>query len=470
MPTLAWPPCLQRSPWVPKMTTHTRSYDNDLELGPNSMNNAKSTNGAEGDIITIPDEHEAALSPFARSNKIARSPTKATPTGAPPAMRSEKEHHRPELLALGAAIAELEKDMMDENRRTLTLPMRNAFKKLRKCYHALAKETPTKGGAECKDISTQTTPAKSSAGVAKRRISDEKPMPLSKRLARDLARPAKPVAQQTPRPTETPRGPKTPSERKVNEWQKVTKKKTSKRPDMRPRPDAIVIKAKEGTSYADILRKVKADDSLKLVGEAVARVRRTASGDLLLQLRGKSDQTANLCNSISNSLGAEIEVRALSHRTLIEIKHVDEVTSKEDVLEAVKALPDMDGIPLQGSINLRKAFGSMQVATLDLPVEAAKKLLLLGKVKIGWTVCPIREKTALTKCFKCLEFGHIARLCKNEDRSKLCRRCGKADHIARDCKNEPSCMFCIKSNAKETKHIAGSGRCPTLKKALDNKR
>lgn len=454
--------------------------------------NTKEPNTNE-EIITIPDDNEAA---FARTSKIARSPTTATLTGAPPAThtvappatptgaplatptgapastRAEKGHHRPEFLAMGAAIAELEKDMLDESRRSLTQAMKNAFRKLRNCYRILAKEPSAKNVANLKDDATQTTPAPSYAGAAKRRFSDEKPLPLPKR-PRDVAILLGPAEQKTPRSTGTPR-PRRPLERKENEWQKVTKKvaktKTSKKTEKRPRPDAIIIKAKEGTSYADILRKVKADDSLKSVGEAVARVRRTAGGDLLLQLKKTSGQTANLCSSISDSLGVEIEVRALSHKTLIEIKHVDEVTTGEDVLQTIRALPDMEGIPLEAVVNMRKAFGSTQVATLSLSAELAKRLLLLEKIRIGWTVCPIREKTMLTKCFKCLEYGHIAKLCRGEDRSKLCRRCGKADHIAKDCKNEPSCMFCIKNNAKETKYIAGSGRCPTLKKALDNKK
>lgn len=465
-------------------------------------------NQKDGEIIIV-DDIDAIPNPFVKLSRVARSPTTKTPTraptptsgapptpsngatmpkkngapppppltptgappptptGAPSAARTEIPHHRPEFLAMGAAIAELEKDMIDENRRSLTQAMKIAFRKLRSNYLTLAKEPPAKSGNACKDDTTQTTPLTFAAAAKRRNTDEKKPMPSSKR-PKEVTRLTKPAG--TLRSTDTPRRPTLPATSKENEWQKVARKKPKKKAEKRPRPDAIIIKAKEGTSYADILRKVKADESLKPVGEAVARVRRTAGGDLLLQLRGTGGQTANLRDTISNSLGAEIEVRAVSQRTLIEIRHIDEVTTGDDVLEAVKALPTMDGIPLEATIHMRKAFGSTQIATLSLPAELAKKLLLLGKAKIGWTVCPIREKRELMKCFKCLEYGHIAKLCRNEDRSKLCRRCGKADHIAKDCINEPACMFCIKNNAKETGHIAGSGRCPILKKALDNRK
>lgn len=411
-----------------------------------------------------------------RSNQ--QSPTRKT--ASPAAINAEssaataatrqpvKLHLSLEFLAIGEAIKELEKGMLDESRRTLTQSMRNEFRKLCESYLQLGEMSKAEKGVERQEKSAQTSPPLKNL-VSVKRKADDKPASTPKRN-KDSIRATKAGAQAIPT-AKTSGGPKTTADRKENEWQKVTRKTASKkRPFKKSRPDAIVIKAAEGTSYADILRKVKSDASLKAVGDAVTKIRRAANGDLLLQLKETSSDTASFRNCISESLGAKAEVRALSQRVQIEIRHIDEVTTEEDVWDVINASLEQDGGLSDISISMRKAFGLTQVATLSLPVVTAKKMLDLGKIKIGWTVCPIREKTMLTKCFKCMEYGHIARLCKNEDRTKLCRKCGGVDHIAINCDKEPSCMFCIKNKLKETRHIAGSGRCPTLKKALDNRR
>ena len=58
------------------------------------------------------------------------------------------------------------------------------------------------------------------------------------------------------------------------------------------RPNAFIIRAADSESYADILRKMKADPKLKVVGESVNRVRKTAAGDLLLELQRTSEGKA----------------------------------------------------------------------------------------------------------------------------------------------------------------------------------
>ena len=64
-------------------------------------------------------------------------------------------------------------------------------------------------------------------------------------------------------------------------------------PRTRPtRPNALIIRATDGESYADILRKMKADPKLKVVGESVNRVRKSAAGDLLLELQRTAEGKA----------------------------------------------------------------------------------------------------------------------------------------------------------------------------------
>lgn len=235
------------------------------------------------------------------------------------------------------------------------------------------------------------------------------------------------------------------------------------------RPDAIIIETKGDLSYAQILRNVKADPKLEEIGKAVSRIRRTQKGGLLLQLDGTGDRTTEFKSVIREALGEQASVRTLTQRTTIELKDVDEVTSKEDICEAVKAQFGLE-VSIADIVSLRKAYGGTQTATMNLPAENASKLLDAKRIKIGWVICRIRERILLKKCFKCLEFGHLAKQCKNEeDRSKLCRKCGTEGHIAKDCNNDPSCMFCRKDHPEDAKHIAGSSKCPVFRRAITRK-
>lgn len=253
-------------------------------------------------------------------------------------------------------------------------------------------------------------------------------------------------------------------------WTKVEKKKkpakrTKQKTQVRKtRPDAIVVKQTGNLSYAEILRKVKADPKLEELGNEVSKIRRTQKGELLIQLKQSGPKSREFSSKIGSVLGADANVKTLNTRVKVECKDLDEITTKEELSAAIKTQYGEE-ISVD-DIVLRRTYGETQSAVLSVSEDTAKKLLDGRKLKVGWSVCGLREKVSLTKCFRCLEFGHIARNCKNEDRSKLCRKCGKEGHIAKSCNNDPCCMFCIGSTPEKAKHIACTNRCPFYRRAL----
>lgn len=353
----------------------------------------------------------------------------------------------------------------EKNRRSIIQEMRDAAFAASKCI------SNVEGSQGDTDISTtenfsQTSPLIKgvTGGIPKRKTENHEGTPLPKRSQK-----SKKDVVKIPLPDE----PTT----EQGAWSDVVNKKKLKKAKkkesraLKPkkvRPDAIVIKAGENITYADILRQVKSDPKLKEVGEAISKIRRTQKGELLLQLVESGGKSAQVSEKIREVIGQQAEVKALCQRSEIEIKNVDEVTSKEEVAERIKEQFDFDIPPTD--VFLRKAYGGMQTASVSLTSDLAKKMLEVGRIKIGWSSCHIREKAkAMIKCFRCLEFGHMAKMCKSEDRSKLCRKCGIEGHVAKDCKNEPSCMFCKSSDSKDDKHVAGSAKCPVFRKALSKR-
>lgn len=259
---------------------------------------------------------------------------------------------------------------------------------------------------------------------------------------------------------------------RTNDWRMVQRKEKkeniAKAKPEKPKPrrerqrgDALLVAANGETSYAAILRTVKADPALKKLGESVVKTRRTQKGEMLFELKkGPTINSAAFKELVEKSLGETAKVRALSQETVIECRYLDEVTTEEELKNALKTQFELgEAAP---SIKMRKGYGGTQTATIKLPEITAEKLLQIGKVKVGWSVCPLRTVQRIERCFKCMGFKHHSRNCKGPDRSNMCRKCGESGHLAKDCSKPPKCMLCTTDND----HPTGCARCPKFKEAI----
>ncbi|CAD7080111.1 unnamed protein product [Hermetia illucens] len=250
-------------------------------------------------------------------------------------------------------------------------------------------------------------------------------------------------------------------------WTKVGPKKKLQK---RARPDALIITKTSELTYAEILRKVKADASLTDLSANVTRIRRTQKGDLLFELKTGDDGGENLRKKIEASLGEAAAVKMSKDSVVIECKDLDEVTTKSEICEALQTQLGLQSVSESNVLRLRKAYGDTQIASISLPIEAAKKAIAVGKVRIGWVVCRLREQSPVHKCDKCWQVGHIAKACtSSQDRSNLCRKCGEQGHLAKDCNGMPKCVFCVEAKSSDSAHIAGSSKCPVFRKTFINK-
>lgn len=278
--------------------------------------------------------------------------------------------------------------------------------------------------------------------------------------------------------------------KEVDAWQKVESKKRRQEQDHlskqlpkepRPepkrkksrkwiRPDALIIRPAEKEKYSEILRRIKRDVPADQVRNTVEKIRRTMTGDMLITLSRKSaDKGQALQRTITGILQDDAKVVCKGPQETIEIRDIDEDTTKEEIQAALKEEVGKDhDIPLEG-IKIRKAFRGTQTAAVTLPMTIARKLVEgTGKIHVGWVNCRIKETTRPIQCFKCWHFGHVGPQCKSQvDRSKLCIRCGQEGHRIADCKNSAKCAICAEQQgAKDVAHHAGTYRCPVFQEAL----
>ncbi|KMQ88441.1 gag-pol polyprotein [Lasius niger] len=245
-------------------------------------------------------------------------------------------------------------------------------------------------------------------------------------------------------------------------------KKLQKRREPAMRPNALIIRMEDKKKYSEILKRVKKDLPRDQVGDCVDKIRKTTTGDMLIVLtKENTDKAPGLQKAIADLLGEEAQVVSKVQEEDLEIKDLDETTTKEEVLEALQNAAGKDcKITVDAIKSLRKAYGGTQTASVRLAVTMAKKVVgERGKIKMGWVNCRIR---GVERPIKCWHFGHLANKCKSGvDRSKLCVKCGKDGHKVADCKEEAQCALCAeKGNTENCAHITGDGRCLAFQEAL----
>lgn len=267
-----------------------------------------------------------------------------------------------------------------------------------------------------------------------------------------------------------------------NQWKKVKKKSANgtrkeKKKSLnigksnprrqKTRPDAIIIAKVGDTSYANILKLMKTEPSLKSLGESVNKIRKTAKGELLLELKGNTDVNSSNFKEITEmALQSTAEVRTLCQEVSIQCCDIDEITTAEEICAAIEEqIPAVGAVRRSAVKSLRLMRDGTQTAQISLPAKAAHTLIAAGHIRVGWVRCRIRERISPTQCFRCLEYGHLARSCKNAiDRTNVCRRCSESGHIAKTCTAQPKCAIC--DTKAGSAHATGSYQCPAYKKAV----
>ena len=214
-------------------------------------------------------------------------------------------------------------------------------------------------------------------------------------------------------------------------------------------------------SYADMLKELKTKASPDEVGSKVGKIRKTRDGNLLIELR-KDSNLEEVSGAIRHAVGTELLVRPMVPTVTIEIRDLEETTTEEEIKEAfitalVEVTPDQVEVKA-----LRAGPRGTKAALVVAPrALATAKVLKPGKVRVGWVNATAREKKLVIRCFKCLEFGHVAAVCSKNIQEKLCYRCGKPGHLAAGCGKPYKCPAC-EATGKSHGHRTGDVTCAAL--------
>lgn len=256
------------------------------------------------------------------------------------------------------------------------------------------------------------------------------------------------------------------------DWMKVPRKGDRKTQKNKPRrknrakprnikPEAVMIKPKEGHSYAEVLKdlrsKVAADDSSN-----IRCVRKTKSGAILLELEKGKKLRSEFVQQLKSSVRETASVAELKARATVEIRDLDSLTTKEEIENAIRGLLPNTEEEFRTRVTVPNSRDQVR-AFVSLPAESASNLIEVGHVRIGWIRARIRKCEEIKRCYRCLGMGHIQANCTGVDRRDICIRCGCTGHKMKDCKAAPRCVHCVDAKRDKTDHLPGTRGCAILK-------
>ena len=211
------------------------------------------------------------------------------------------------------------------------------------------------------------------------------------------------------------------------------------------------------------MTEVKAKVDPRMAGLEVLYIRRTRKEEVLLVLKRGGDVSA-FCKELDRAVGERVGISALFSPRSLKIRDPDETVEKEEVVSALRLAL---GRPvLDGSCRLFTRFGGVKTAVIRLVEADATRLLQLGKIRIGWVACRIREHAEVARCLRYLGYGHGSWGCCNPVRKNACWRCGDTGHLARSCKARPRCLTCLDRGDKDIAHVSGGSSCPVFQEGL----
>lgn len=284
--------------------------------------------------------------------------------------------------------------------------------------------------------------------------------------------------RKTTSPLQAPKIPQVASKNDEPKWRTIQRKEkkpkqkkgAAKPKVVRPKADALAIGIKDGKSetFSDVLKKIKSDPSLVDLGKQVSRIRKSRNGEMLIEFRADSTAKSSTFKEIlEKTVGEGTTVKALTQEIVLECLNLDEVTTGDELRSALKTEFALEDQQCDGPIRMRKSYGSTQIATIKMAIPVANKILEVGKVKVGWSVCSLRVSQQPLRCFKCLGFGHQSKNCKGLDRSKACWKCGVDGHQSKDCSSAPKCLLCSENDGNS--HPTGSLKCKAYKDAISKR-
>jgi hypothetical protein len=228
----------------------------------------------------------------------------------------------------------------------------------------------------------------------------------------------------------------------------------------------IIVKTKDGSSFADVVKDLKQHINPEQLGVEVKHMSATLNGHVRIRVTERNPGSKRAMVEKIQDLVKSADKASISHRTKgIVIMDLDCDVDKDELIKTLRTELNLPTEDIYVNPFRRMRMGN-QMVTVFLPREAADRAVEMRRIKIGWTQARIKERYDPPFCQKCQVFGHNTATCKTtEFTSKRCLNCGEG-HPTSQCTNPNE--YCI--TCKTPGHRANSMRCPVYKELINGRK
>lgn len=214
-----------------------------------------------------------------------------------------------------------------------------------------------------------------------------------------------------------------------------------------------------------LVQKLIRPENMKL---QVRGLRKTRHGGVIISTDSKDD-VEKLKQSVQLSSSGLTVDEPYKRKPRIIIIGVPASMQESEVFKCVfqQNLADKIDMTLETfltTIKLSHKSGKMDAETcnyiIEVPAHIRKALITQDRVFVHWRAYPVRDFTLVSRCFKCQQYGHVAKTCRQTD--SRCGHCGDLGHIIDECTKKmepPKCATCSRFK-KPNNHKTGDAECP----------
>jgi hypothetical protein len=241
--------------------------------------------------------------------------------------------------------------------------------------------------------------------------------------------------------------------------------------DTNPPTFGLVVKAAdEKTSSHETKRIIKETVDPKALKLGVSKIKNLANEAVFVECGTETDR--DILEKELNKISAISVGRPKKKLPTLLLKFVpieiEDADIKSTILQQNNLLHLSDSV-LQKKFT-KRSFEDARHVVIEVSPCLRRELLTIHKLKLQWSMCEVEDFITVTRCHKCLGFGHTARFCQNQAKCSFCA----GDHHRNECanKHEIRCSNCTKANTHirdksrkaNTNHSVFSRECPRLRR------
>ena len=237
--------------------------------------------------------------------------------------------------------------------------------------------------------------------------------------------------------------------------------------------ETLIIKPKDGKNIEgnEIKNAIKTNiDPVEL--EVGISKMKTIKNGLTITCETK-EESEKIQKEFESKMGINYEIKHIERKKpKIKIVGIDEELTKDELKRKIKnqnsavKMSDMEIVVI-------KKMKTKYMAIVEVDAGVYDIIMKMGKLKIGWCLCPIYEYVSVLRCYKCFGYNHKQGDCT---RDQCCARCGGKNHQTSECKETVlKCVNCEAMNRKlnlnlDCGHTVYDIKCPVYVRNIERRR